>query len=154
MATTYVEVYPQLSSVLVGDTVQVAPLVQARSNTNTVTATSLAAGASVETSVAAHKGYVLYSITSDQPCRVRIYSNIAARTADLNRAQFTPPTANSGLIAEAIFVSAGTVNFTPAVFAYNNDSTISANTPITIDNTGTQTQTIGVNLTLLQLEKD
>lgn len=154
MSTQYVEIYPQLSSVTVGDTVQVSPLVQARSTTATVTATSLAAGATVNLDPTAHKGYVLYSITASQPCRVRLYTNVAARTADADRGQFQSPTANSGLIAEAIFVSAGTVSYTPAVYGYNNESPITTTAPIAVDNTGSTTQTIDVSLTVLQLEAD
>lgn len=154
MSTQYVEVFPQLSSVVVGDTVQVSPLVQARSTTTAVTASSLAASATANLSVTAHKGYVLYSITATQPCRVRLYTNVAARTADADRGQFQPPTANSGVIAEAIFVAAGTVNYTPAVYGYNNESTPTTALPIAVDNTGSSTQTIDVSLTVLQLEAD
>jgi len=154
MSTQYVEIYPQLSSVVVGDTVQVSPLVQARSTTATVTASSLAADATANLSVTAHKGYVLYSITASQPCRVRLYTDAASRTADAARGQFQTPTANSGLIAEAIFVSAGTVNYTPAVYGYNNESTPTTTAPIAVDNTGSSAQTINVSLTVLQLEAD
>lgn len=154
MTTTYVEVHPQLSSVVVGDTIQVSPLVQARSTTTQVNATNLAADATANLSVTAHKGYVLYSITATQPCRVRIYDKESSRTTDANRAVGVLPTANSGVHAEAVFVSAGTINFTPGVFVYSNESTPSTTTPIAVDNTGSTTQTIGVTLTLLQLEKD
>lgn len=154
MSTTYVEVHPQLSSVTVSGTVQVAPLVQARSTTTAVTATNLAAGGTANLDPVAHKGYVLYGITANQPCRVRLYTTAAARTADANRGQAQPPTANSGLIAEAIFVSAGTVNFTPAVYGYNNESTPTTTAPIAVDNTGSSTQSIEVTLTVLQLEQD
>ena len=154
MATTYVEVHPQLSSVTVSGTVQVAPLVQARSTTATVTATNLAAGATANLDPTAHKGYVLYGITASHPCRVRLYTTAAARTADADRGQFQSPTANSGLIAEAIFVAAGTVNYTPAVYGYNNENPISAVAPIAVDNTGSTTESIDVSLTVLQLEQD
>lgn len=153
MTTTYVEVNPQLSSVVVGDTIQVSPLMQARSTTAAVTASSLAADGISNQDVTAFKGYVLYAITADKPCRVRIYNTDANRTADASRAIATPPTANSGLIAEAVFVSAGTINFTPAVCGYNNESTPTTTAPIAITNTGSGTESIAVTLTVLQLEK-
>jgi hypothetical protein len=154
MSTTYVEVNPQLTSVAVGDTVQVSPIVQSRANTATVTASNLAAGAYTTLNPVAHKGYVLYSITSDKPCWVRLYTDAASRTADENRAQFQAPDANSGLIAEAIFVGAGTVNFTPGVYGYNNESSPTTAAPIAVVNTGNATQSIGVSLQVLKLEQD
>ena len=154
MSTTYVEVNPQLTSVAVGDTVKVSPIVQSRANTATVTATDLAAGGYTTIDTVAHKGYVLYSITSDKPAWVRLYTTTAARTADSNRAQFQAPTANSGLIAEAIFASAGTINFTPAVYGYNNESTPTTTAAIAITNTDSTTQSIGVSLQVPKLEQD
>jgi len=154
MTTAYIEVTPQLSSVVQGDTIQVAPVVQSRVNTATVTATDLAADAIHNTNIVAHKGYVLYSITSDKPARVRIYTDEASRAADANRALYVAPTANTGLIAEAIFTSAGTVNFTPAVYGYNNESSPTTNVPTAITNTGDTTQSIGVSLQVLKLEQD
>lgn len=154
MTVSYVEVNPQLTSVVVGDTVQVSPIVQARANTATVTATNLAAGAYATLDAVAHKGYVLYSITSDKPAWIRLYTDTASRTADANRAQFATPTANSGLIAEAIFVEAGTINFTPAVYGYNNESTPTTTASLAVTNTGSTTQSIGVSLQVLKLEQD
>lgn len=154
MSTTYVEVNPQLTSVAVGDTVQVSPIVQSRANTATVTASNLVASAYTTLDAVAHKGYVLYSITSDKPAWVRLYTDAASRTADASRPQFQTPTANSGLIAEAIFIEAGTINFTPGVYGYNNESSPTTTAPLAVTNTGSTTQSIGVSLQVLKLEQD
>ena len=126
---------------------------QARNNTPTVTATDLAANAPANLDITAHKGYALYSITVDKPCWVRLYNSNASRTADQNRPFGSGPTPNSGLIAEAVFISAGTINFTPGLFAYNNESTPTTTAPIAVTNTGSTDQTIEVNLTVLKLEQ-
>jgi hypothetical protein len=126
---------------------------QARNNTPTATASALGADSYATLDLTAHKGYVLYSINADKPCWVRLYDSNASRLADQNRVQGTPPSANSGVIAEAVFVSAGTVSFTPGVFAYNNESTPTTTAPIAVTNTGGTSQDIGINLTVLKLEQ-
>lgn len=154
MTTTYVEVNPQLSTVAVGDTIQIAPIVQARANTATVTTQTLPPDAYQGISITAHKGFVLYSITSSAPAWVRLYADEASRTADQNRARFAPPTANSGLIAEANFVSAGTINFTPGIYGYTIGASPSTTVYAAVTNTDTSNASIGVSLQLLQLEQD
>lgn len=126
---------------------------QARNETATVTASAVAADAIANIDITGHKGYILYSITADKPCRIRLYSNDANRTADANRIQGTPPTANAGLIAEAVFVSGDTVSFSPGVFGFNEESTPTTTIPVAVTNNGNSTEDIAVSLTVLKLEQ-
>lgn len=124
-----------------------------RNTTATVTASSVADAARSEIDVTGHKGYNLYSITADKACWVRLYDSAASRTADASRAQGTDPSPNAGVIAEAVFTgNGGTVNFTPGVVGYNNESTPTTTVPVAVVNNHGSTQNIGVSLTVLRTE--
>jgi hypothetical protein len=126
---------------------------QARNETATVTASSVAADDVENIDLTAHKGYVLYGITADKACRVRLYNSNASRTADASRLPQESPSANTGLIAEAVFVSGGTINFTPGVFGYNNESTPTTTVPVAVTNNGSNTEDIEISLTVLKIEQ-
>lgn len=126
---------------------------QARNETATVTASSVAVDDVENIDLTAHKGYVLYGITADKACRVRLYNSNASRTADAGRLPQEAPSANTGLIAEAVFVSGGTINFTPGVFGYNNESTPTTTVPVAVTNNGSSTQNIAISLTVLKIEQ-
>lgn len=126
---------------------------QARNETAIETTSTLDADASENLDLTAHKGYVLYSITADNPCRVRLYDSNASRTADASRLIDEEAPANAGIIAEAVFGSSGTINFTPGVFGYNAESTPTTTVPVAVTNTGTSPQSIGVSLTVLKIEQ-
>lgn len=124
-----------------------------RNSTATVTASSVADAARSEIDITGHKGYNLYSITADRACWVRLYDSDASRTADASRAQGTDPSPNAGVIAEAVFTgNGGTVNFTPGVVGYNNESTPTTTVPVAVVNNHGSTQNIGVSLTVLRTE--
>lgn len=124
-----------------------------RNNTATVTASSVADGVRAEIDITGHKSYNLYSITADRACWVRLYNSDASRTADANRAQGTDPSPNAGVIAEAVFTgNGGTINFTPGVIGYNNESTPTTVVPVAVVNNHGSTQNIGVSLTVLRTE--
>lgn len=127
---------------------------QARNNTPAVTTSLLASGNYEELNVTGHEGYVLYSITADKPCWVRVYDSVLSRTADLARSPNVPPTANSGLIGQAIFTFGGKINFTPGLFGYSGESVPNTTIPITVSNTDPSTaQAITVTLNVLKLEQ-
>jgi len=124
-----------------------------RNTTATVTASSVADTNRSEIDITGHKGYNLYSITADRACWVRLYDSAASRTADASRAQGTDPSPNAGVIAEAVFTgNGGTVNFTPGVVGYNNESTPTTTVPVAVVNNHGSTQNIGVSLTVLRTE--
>lgn len=126
---------------------------QSRNQSPTVTTATLNADASENLDLTAHKGYVLYSITASHPCRVRLYDSDASRTADASRLIDEDAPANAGIIAEAVFGSSGTINFTPGVLGYNAESTPTTTAPVAVTNTGTSPQSIGVSLTFVKIEQ-
>lgn len=99
------------------------------------------------------KTYGLLKAVITQPAWVRIYSDTASRTSDLSRPISQDPAPGAGIIAEMITTTAAeTVLFTPAVLGFNNDSTPSTNIYLTVQNRSGTAQSIGVTLTLVQLE--
>jgi hypothetical protein len=122
-----------------------------RATVNTTTA-SLASAASATATVTIGKGYVLYSIQVDRGAWVSLYSSSTAQSSDSSRAITADPTPGSGVIAESISTSATTTNFTPAVFGYNNDVSVSTNAYLKIYNNSGTTGTVTVTLTFQRLE--
>lgn len=126
---------------------------QGRNETATVTTASIAQDATDNINITAHKGYVLYSITANKACRVRIYDSDQSRLDDASRNQGEAPTANSGLIAEAVFNASGTISFAPGVFGFNKESTPTTTVPVAVTNNTTGTTTVEVSLTVLKIEQ-
>jgi hypothetical protein len=97
------------------------------------------------------KGYALYSLTTSAGAWVTLYSSNAARVADANRIKTTDPLPNSGVIADVITTGTGqsTVLFTPAVFGFNSDSTVSGTAYLKIVNNSGQTiSSTGITITM------
>jgi hypothetical protein len=116
------------------------------------TTTSLANGASATATVAAAKGYALYSIQVSAGAWVTVYTSSATQSADSSRTISTDPTPGSGVIAEAITTSANTTYFTPAVIGFNADGTPSTNMYLKIVNNSGSLAAITVTVTYLKLE--
>jgi len=124
----------------------------ARTTVQTTT-TSLANGAAVTpTVIGMGKSYVLYSIQVSAGAWVVVYSNSTAQTADSSRTITTDPTPGSGVLAEAISTTATTTYFTPAIFGYNNDTSVTSTTYLKIYNNSGATSAITVTITYLRLE--
>ena len=94
----------------------------------------------------------LYSITSNAPAWVTLYTSNAAAVSDYTRTISTDPTPGSGVIAESIQYASGTTNFTPAVVGFNNEASPTTAIPMKVYNTGNTSNVISVTLTLLKLE--
>ena len=118
----------------------------------TVYSGSLAANAAANIVATGYLGYGLYSITANAASWVTLYTSNAAAASDYSRTINTDPTPGSGVIAEAIGVSSGTISFTPAVMGYNDESPPTVAIPMKIVNKGNVTTNISVTLTLLKLE--
>lgn len=118
----------------------------------TVYSGSLAANAAANIVATGYLGYGLYSITANAASWVTLYTSNAAAASDYSRTINTDPTPGSGVIAEAIGVSSGTISFTPAVMGYNDESPPTVAIPMKIVNNGNVTTNISVTLTLLKLE--
>jgi len=120
-------------------------------NTETETTASIADGAAGNVAFAdIGKSYVLYEVTTDKAAWVRIYDEVASRTADASRTQGQDPAEGSGVIAEFITGGATTVKVTPGVFGWvgNSESTV----PVSVTNLSGSTGTVQVDITALTLE--
>jgi len=98
------------------------------------------------------KSYHLLKIETDAAAWVTLYTDATSRTNDASRNILTDPTPGSGVIAEAITTSAGTVNFTPAIVGWNNDSTPTTTIYAKVVNKSGSTRTITTTLTIIPIE--
>jgi len=133
-------------------TATVSALTYGTRTTVSSTTSSLAAGASATATVTTGKGYVLYSIQVSAGAWVVVYSSSSAQSSDSARSITTDPTPGSGVIAEAITTTATTTYFTPAVYGFNNDGSVTTNAYLKIYNNSGSTAAITVTLTFLRLE--
>jgi hypothetical protein len=117
-----------------------------------VTAANIAAGTTSYQVINGFKGYALLKIAVSQAAWVRLYTDIASRTADASRTQLQDPAPDSGVIAEVITAGNETVVLSPGVFGFSNESTPSTNIPLAITNNTGGLASITVTLTLIQLE--
>ena len=118
----------------------------------TGTTASLATNATENMSLTGFKSYMLLKIVTSEACWVRIYSSVAARTADAGRLINTDPTPSSGVIAEAVTTGAGIVALTPGAYGFSDEGVPSTSIPIAVTNQAGTTTAITVVLTILQLE--
>jgi hypothetical protein len=116
------------------------------------TAIDLNNGSSEDISITGFKGYLLYKIQTSAASWVRLYSDVASRTADSSRTQGVDPAPDAGVIAEIITTDAQTVLITPAAIGFNNESEVSDTIPVRITNLSGDTASITVTLTILQIE--
>ena len=84
------------------------------------------------TITALSKGCRLYSLTVDQPCRVRAYATAAQATADLARSQSIDPTGNHGCLLEVVMIAAGPLVLSPAVELVEQDTTPTGSFPCNV----------------------
>ena len=75
------------------------------------------------------KGYVLYKIQVSTGSWVTLSGNTTLANIDFARSISTDPAPGSGVIAESITAGTGAnvTYFTPAVFGYNDDTSVSSN---------------------------
>lgn len=117
-----------------------------------VTTASIANAASVTGSFTAFKGYALYKVQTSAAARVRLYTDQASRTTDSSRVAGAEPALGVGLITEIVTAGAETVVLAPAVYGFNNESSVTDQIPAAITNLSGSTTTITVTLTVLQTE--
>ena len=118
------------------------------------TTSSLAAGATDSgKTLAVGKGCMAIKIETDYPAWVRIYSTIAAQTADVARDILTDPLPGSGVLLEVYTVSGAlTINLSPAAHCYNLETSPGTTIPITVTNKDSTTRVIVVTLTVVPIE--
>jgi hypothetical protein len=118
----------------------------------TGTTVSLASSATADISVVGFNSYALLNVAVSTGSWVTIYTNTATRTSDAGRSIFLDPTPNSGVVAEIISTGSTSLNFTPAVIGFTNNTPPSADIPLKIYNNTLGTRAITVTLTLIRLE--
>jgi hypothetical protein len=106
------------------------------------------------------KSINVLSVLVDQPCRLRLYSTAAARTADLARSTTIPPTPGTqhGVIMDLVLSTAAVGSFpatwllSPAALGNNDDSPPSSNIYYTVDNLTAVATAINITVTFLPKE--
>ena len=98
------------------------------------------------------KTYSLLKVQVSHPCWVTLYIDTLTRTNDANRNIHTDPLPGSGVVAEVVSTESTTINITPAVTGWNNDSTPGATVYGKVVNMSGQTNDITVTLTYVKLE--
>jgi uncharacterized protein (DUF697 family) len=119
---------------------------------SSVTTSVLADNATGNNSMTGFKGYSLYKITVTAACWVRIYTDVAARTADASRVLPSPAPAYGGVITEITTAGAETKLLSPAVFGFSNEAPPTTLIPIALTNVSGGSTAITVTITLLQIE--
>jgi len=122
-------------------------------NTTPITTGSLAVGGTFSGNLTLASAYRLYKITTSAPCRVRLYTSTAKRTADTSRPIGTAPTGDHGVAFEFVStVSLLSSEIVPAVDGYDAKTTPDGLIPISIVNTGTGSATITVSFIWIRTE--
>lgn len=122
-------------------------------NTASATTGSIGVGDTGNISITAAKTYVLYSIETDYPAWVTLYTDSASRTADASRLETQDPLPGSGVVAEVITTSGNlTQLITPGTIGFNNDGTLSSTVYAKVVNKHTSTVGISVTIKYLKLE--
>jgi len=109
----------------------------------TFAAAALANNATATNTVNIASRYQLLHITTDHPCRVRLYTSTAKRDADLTRPMGTDPTGNHGLLFEFISTTELlSADLSPLVDGFADTAAI----PYSLTNLSGAIQTITVTL--------
>jgi hypothetical protein len=120
--------------------------------TASATTSSIANNSTGNIAITGFKSYMVLKVQTSAAAWVRLYSDVASRTADSTRDILTDPAPGSGVLAEFITSGAQTVLVTPAVLGFNSESSPTTSIPVAVTNKSGSTTTITVTLTLLQLE--
>jgi hypothetical protein len=120
--------------------------------TANITTGSLGNAVTANANITGFKGYNLYTISTTAAAWVRIYTSVAARTADASRTQGNDPNPGAGVLAEVITTGNQIIVMSPGVVCFNNESPPTTNIPIAVTNNSGGPAAITVELTILQTE--
>ena len=126
--------------------------VSTRQILSTTTSSLVSNGTAFPDITNALKSYLLFKIQTDRAAWVRVYTSIAARSADSSRSIDVDPLPGSGVIAEIITTGASTQVLTPAVIGFNDEATPVNTIYLSVTNRSGTTGTVTVTLTALKLE--
>ena len=116
-----------------------------------MTTSSLAAGATDNVTATGFIGYALLGIETTDASWVRVYTSIAARTADSGRSQGTDPTPGSGVITEIVSAGAIAQLISPGAIGYSSETVPDTNIQMAVTNNTANVTALTVTLTLIQL---
>jgi hypothetical protein len=97
------------------------------------------------------KGYALLAIDTTDASWIRVYTSIAARTADSSRTQGTDPTPGSGVITEIVSAGAITQLISPGAIGYSSETVPDNNIQLAVTNNTANVTALTVTLSLIQL---
>lgn len=121
--------------------------------TVSVTTASIGAGLTWTGTVALKLGYRLYSLATDIPARVRLYTTPTAQTADLSRATGVTPTGNHGVVLDATTASTLlSYALTPQIEGADLKATPDGLIPLTVTNLTAATATVTLTLVYVDTE--
>ena len=116
------------------------------------TSSSIVSGDDGNLTIQGYRGYVLYKIKASVASWVRIYCDVASRDSDATRSHGNDPLPGSGVIAEVTTTSADEeILLTPGVMGFNNDSSVSTNIYLAINNRSGSAAAVTVTLTVLKI---
>jgi hypothetical protein len=99
------------------------------------------------------KSYILSKVVTSVPAWVRLYTDSAARSADLDRNIDNDPIPGSGIITEVLTTTGSlTQLITPGAIGFNTDTVISNNLYLSVTNKAGSTSPVTVLLTLTPIE--
>lgn len=97
--------------------------------------------------------YLLLTIQTSRPARVRLYTTAAAQTADLSRQIGVDPRADAGVMLDFVTAAgATTYSLSPLVWGTDLALTPDSTIPMTVTNMST-TGTVAVTFNAIELEK-
>jgi hypothetical protein len=126
-------------------------LLQSRSTTSVTTGTLLQNEAQ-NINFNGFKSYSLLKVFSNKYTWVTLYTDDASRSADASRSFGTPAPLNTGIVSDLVLNTNQTIQMTPSVIGWNNDTTPSGTIYARVRNLDTISEEITVTLTILKLE--
>jgi hypothetical protein len=113
---------------------------------------SIANAATANVTVTGFKGYLLYKIQTSAAAWVRVYTSVAARTADSGRLEGVDPSPGAGVITEVITTGAETILITPGTVGFNDESPVDTNIQLAVTNKSGGSANITVTLIIVKVE--
>lgn len=118
--------------------------------TATFTTSGSVAGTNYTGTITMATGFRLLALQTSAAARVRLYTDVASRTADLTRAISTIEPDNAGLLLDYLTVNTAVQKITPVIDGYSMETTPSSAIAITVTPTGATT--VVVTCTYVGLE--
>lgn len=115
---------------------------------------NIADAATANVTITGFKSYLLYEIQTSAAAWVRIYTSVAARTADSSRSEGVDPSPGAGVIAEVITTGAETVLISPGTIGFNKESPVTTNIELAVTNKSGGAADITVTITIVKLEEE